>query len=101
MFSSENSTLVKILDTISLIFRFLSISFLIRSLELIAFSPLGYQLLCWVIHCEKNSSKTVKTALLLSNVIDADHQNSCLFTDKGHFSSPLWVLMAVLAQFHA
>ena len=45
MFSSEMSTLVKILDTISLIFRFLSISFLIRSLELIAFSPLGYKLL--------------------------------------------------------
>ena len=36
MFSSENSALVKILDTISLIFRFLSISFLIGSLELIA-----------------------------------------------------------------
>ena len=48
MFSSENSTLVKILDTISLIFRFLSISFLIRSLELVAFPQLGYQLLCWV-----------------------------------------------------
>ena len=48
MFSSEYSTLVKILDTISLIFRFLSISFLIRSLELIAFPPLGNQLLCWV-----------------------------------------------------
>ena len=43
MFSSENSTLVKIVDTISLIFRFLSISFLLRSLELIAFPPLGYQ----------------------------------------------------------
>ena len=52
MFSSENSTLVKILDTISLIFRFLSISFLIRSLELIAFPPLGYQLLCWVTYIE-------------------------------------------------
>ena len=31
------------------------------------------------------------TALFLSNVIDADHQNSCLFTNKGHFSLPLWV----------
>ena len=30
--------------------------------------------------------KSVKTALLLSNVIDAHHQNSCLFTNKGHFS---------------
>ena len=33
--------------------------------------------------------KSVKTALLLSNVIDADHQNSCLFTNKGYFSLPL------------
>ena len=49
---------------------------------------------------EKNAYKSVKTALLLSNVIDADHQNSCLFTNKGHFSSPLWVLIGVLAQFH-
>ena len=49
---------------------------------------------------EKNAYKSVKTALLLSNVIDADHQNSCLFTNKGHFSSPLWVLIGVLAKFH-
>ena len=42
----------------------------------------------------------VKTALLLSNFIDADHQNSCLFTDKGHFSSPIWVVGGVLAEFH-
>ena len=38
-------------------------------------------------------NKSVKMALLLSNVIDADHQNSCLFTNKGHFSLPLWVLI--------
>ena len=44
--------------------------------------------------------KSVKTSLLLSNVIDADHQNSCLFTNKGHFSSPLWDLIGVLARFH-
>ena len=49
---------------------------------------------------EKNAYKSVKTALLLSNVIDADHQNRCLFTNKVHFSSPLWVLIGVLAQFH-
>ena len=49
---------------------------------------------------EKNAYKSVKTALLLSNVINADHQNSCLFTNKGHFSSPLWVLIGVLAEFH-
>ena len=42
----------------------------------------------------------VKTALLLSNVIDVDHQNSCLFTNKGHFSLPLCVLISVLAKFH-
>ena len=56
------------------------------------------------VHCkvlsEKNDYKSVKTASLLSNVIDADHQNSCVFTNKGHFSSPLWVLIGVLAKFH-
>ena len=31
-----------------------------------------------VLH-EKYAYKSVKTALSLSNVIDADHQNSCLF----------------------
>ena len=46
------------------------------------------------------ATSLVKTALLLSNVIDADHQNSCLFTNKSHFSLPLWVLIGVLAKFH-
>ena len=49
---------------------------------------------------EKNAYKSVKTALLLSNVIDADHQNSCLFTKKSHFSSPLCISIGVLAKFH-
>ena len=49
---------------------------------------------------EKYVYKSVKTALSLSNVIDADHQNSCLFTNKDRFSSPLWVLIGVLAKFH-
>ena len=49
---------------------------------------------------DKNGYMSVKTALLLSNVIDADHQNNCLFTNKGHFSSPLWVLIGVLAKFY-
>ena len=49
---------------------------------------------------EKYAYKSVKTALLLSNVINADHQNSCLFTNKGYFSLPLWVLIGVLAKFH-
>ena len=49
---------------------------------------------------EKHAYRSVKTALLLSNVIDADHQNSCFFTNKGHFSLPLWVLIGVVAKFH-
>ena len=49
---------------------------------------------------EKNAFKSVKTSLLLSNVNDADPQNSCLFTNKGHFSSSLWVLIGVLAKFY-
>ena len=55
---------------------------------------------CGKVLSEKYADKSVKTALLLSNAIDADHQNSCLFTNKGHFSSPLLVLTGVLAQFH-
>ena len=55
---------------------------------------------CGKIPSGKNAYKSVKTALLLCNVIDADHQNSCLFTNKGHLSSPLLVLIGVLAKFH-
>ena len=55
---------------------------------------------CGKILCEKNADNSVKAALLLSNVIDVDHQNSCLFTHKGHFSLPLWGLIGVLAKFH-
>ena len=55
---------------------------------------------CGKVVSEKNAYKSAKTALLLSNVIDADHQNSCLFTNKGYFSTPLWVLSGVLAKFH-
>ena len=54
---------------------------------------------CGKVLSEKNGYKSAKTALLFSNVIDADHKNSCLFTNKGHFSSPLWVLIAVLSEF--
>ena len=49
---------------------------------------------------EKNAYKAVTTALLLSNVSDVDHQNSCLFTNKGHLSSLLWVLIGVLVKFY-
>ena len=55
---------------------------------------------CGKVPSEINAYKSVKTALLLSNVIDADHQNSCLFTNKGLFSSPLCVLIGVLAKLH-
>ena len=55
---------------------------------------------CGRVLSEKYAYKSVKTALLLSNDVDADHQNCCLFTNKGHFSSPLWVLIGVLGQFH-
>ena len=55
---------------------------------------------CGKVLSQKNVYKSVETALLLSNVIDVDDQNSCLFTNKGHFSSPLWVLSGVLAKFH-
>ena len=56
--------------------------------------------MCGKVLREKNAYKTVKTALLLSNVVDEDHQNSCLFTNKGDFSSPLLVLIGVIAKCH-
>ena len=55
---------------------------------------------CGKVLGEINDYKFVKTALLLSNVIGADHQYSCLFTNKGHFSTPLWVLIGILAKFY-
>ena len=54
---------------------------------------------CGKVPNKKNAYKSVKTALLLPSV-DADHQNSCLFTNKGHLSSPLWVLICVVVKFH-
>ena len=45
---------------------------------------------CGIVLSEKNGYKSIKTALLLSNVIDEDHQNSCLFTNKGHFHHLYW-----------
>ena len=55
---------------------------------------------CGKVLSEENGYNSVKTSLSLSNVIDADHQHSCLFTNKGHFSSLLWILIGVLAKFH-
>ena len=57
-------------------------------------------MVCGEVESEQNGEKSVKTSLLLSNGIDADHQNICLCTNKDHFPSPLWVLIAVLAKFH-
>ena len=37
---------------------------------------------CGKVLSEKYAYKSVKTALLLSNVIDADHQDGCLFTNN-------------------
>ena len=62
--------------------------------------PVRLTEVCGKGYSEKNAYKSVKAALLLSNVIDADHQNTCLFTNKGPFSSPSWVLLGVLAKFH-
>ena len=55
---------------------------------------------CCKVLSEKYAYKSVKTALLLSNVIDADRQNSSLFTNKGHLLLSLWVLIGLLAEFH-
>ena len=56
--------------------------------------------ICGKVSSEKYVYKSVKTALLLSNVIDADHKNSCLFTNKDHFPSPLRIFIGVLAKFY-
>ena len=55
---------------------------------------------CGKVLSKKYVYKSVKTVSVLSNVIDVDHQNSCLFTNKGNVSLPLWVLIGVLAKFH-
>ena len=45
---------------------------------------------CVKVLSEKYAYKTVETALLLSNVIDANHQNSCLFTISITFMGFNW-----------
>ena len=62
--------------------------------------PVRLTEVCGKVLSEKYAYKSVKTALILSNVIDVEHQNSCLFTNKGHFPLPLWVLIRVVAKFH-
>ena len=48
----------------------------------------------------KMALKSVKISLLLCTVIDADHQISCLFTNKSYLLSPLWALIGVQAKSH-
>ena len=57
-----------------------------KKIEIQLVRPTG---VCGKVLSEKNGYKSGKTALLLSNVIDSDNQNSCLFKNKGHLSSPL------------
>ena len=45
---------------------------------------------CGKVLSEKNDYKSAKTSLLLSYAIDADHQNSCLFTTKAIFHHLYW-----------
>ena len=73
---------------------------ILESEKTIEIQPVRLTEVCGKVLSENYAYKSVKTALLLSNVIDADHQNSCLFTNKGQFSAPLWVLIGVLAKFH-
>ena len=51
----------------------------------IEIQPVRLTDVCGKVLSEKNAYKSVKTALLLSNVIDTDHQNSYLFTNKRLF----------------
>ena len=44
--------------------------------------------------------KVCQNIIVIVQCYCADHQNSCLFTNKGHFSLPLWVLFGVLDKFH-
>ena len=55
---------------------------------------------CGKVFSEKNAYKSVKTALLLSNAIDVDHQNSCLFTNKGFKSNICTLVSKCYLPFH-
>ena len=50
--------------------------------------------ICGKVLSEENAYRSVKTRF------DADHQNNYLFTNKGHFLSPLLVLIGVIAKFY-
>ena len=48
----------------------------------------------------RKMTKSLSNTIVIVQFIDVDHQNSCLFTNKGHFSPLLWVLIGVLDKFH-
>ena len=47
--------------------------------------PVRLPEVCGKVLSEKNAYKSVKSALLLTNVIDVDHQNSCCLLTKAIF----------------
>ena len=55
---------------------------------------------CGKVLSEKMAISLLKQHCYCPKFIDEDHQNSCLFTNKGHLSLPLWVLIGVLSKFH-
>ena len=75
-------------------------AFIFKTTKTIEIQLVGLTEVCGKVLSEKYVYKSVKTALLLSNVIDEDNHNSRLFTNKGHFSSPLLILIGVVAKFY-
>ena len=55
---------------------------------------------CGKVLSEKYAYKSIKTALLLSNVIDQTTKTAVCLQTKAIFSAPLLVLISVLAKFH-
>ena len=55
---------------------------------------------CGKVLSEKNGYKSVKTALFLSNVLMQTTNTAVCLQTKASFSSPLWVLIGVLAKFY-
>ena len=53
-----------------------------KSIEI---QPVGPTEVCGIVPSEKNVYKSVKTSLLLSNVIDADHQTAVCLQTKAIF----------------
>ena len=56
--------------------------------------------ICGKVLSEKYAYKFIKTALLLSNVIDQTTKTAVCSQTKAIFPAPLLVLISVLAKFH-